>query len=239
MQAKAAAIGEARRSLAAISLLEGLDQAALTALAGRCRWSMHPRGGRVIERGSASRDVLFVVEGSVDIVDRLPSGRDIVYATVGAGEHLGELAAVDGEPRSASAVAAEPTLIAAMPTHVFLDLLRQNGEVALRLLRRLARMVRSGDVRILELASLAASQRICAELLRRARPDDGAAGLWIVQPLPPLRVIAGCAGTTRETVARTLARLYGDGVASRQGRRLLLDRAGLECRIEGLTLPDV
>jgi CRP-like cAMP-binding protein len=227
MRAKDVA-GKSARSLDGFALFQGLDAQELAALAAHCRWTVCERGDRLIERGSLTRDVLFVARGAVDIVGTLESGRDIVHATVLAGELLDELTAIDGKASSTAAVAAERSVIAAMPAGIFIDLLQRRGDVSLRLLRRLALLVRTGDVRILEPAGLVASQRICAVLLRQARPDPGGV-FWLVQPLPRLPVLAESAGTTPETVASTLARLYKAGVASREHNRLwLVDRAWME-----------
>jgi CRP-like cAMP-binding protein len=217
------------RTLVRVGILAALGEEDRAAIERRCRWRLYAAGDRIIERGSASREIYFIGRGAVDIVETTPSGRGIVFATLGAGQHFGELSAIDGEPRSASVVAAEDSMIAALPTAAFVELLERRGDVALAVLRHLARMVRSGDARIVELTTLGAAQRVYAELLRLARPDPNVAARWIVHPLPALRVIASRIGTTRETVARALGRLYASGLASRKGRSLYVpDRAGLE-----------
>jgi hypothetical protein len=93
-------------------------------------------------------------------------------------------------------------------------------------------MVRAGDLRIMELSTLAASHRVYAELLRMAEPDAAVPGRWVVRPLPPLREIASRVSTTRETVARALGQLYRGGLARRRGRVLYLsDRDRLEAYV--------
>jgi DNA-binding GntR family transcriptional regulator len=90
-------------------------------------------------------------------------------------------------------------------------------------------MVRMGDVRIMELSTLAATQRVYAEILRMAKPDAAVPGRWVIHPLPPLREIASRISTTRETVARALSLLYPTGMVRRKGKSLyILDRDKLE-----------
>ena len=97
-------------------------------------------------------------------------------------------------------------------------------------------MVRVGDVRIMELSTLAASHRVYVEILRMAVPDAAVAGRWVVRPLPPLREIAGRVSTTRETVARSLSQLYQSGLVRRKGRMLYVpDREKLEKFIESMS----
>ncbi len=217
------------RSLAGIAMFDGLDEVERKRLEERCQWRRFAAGQTILERGSDSREVLFIVQGTVNIVNYSQSGREIAYANLGTGECFGELAAIDGQPRSASVVATEPTLVAVLAAERFLELLKERAEVTFRMLTRLATMVRSGDVRIMELSTLAATQRVYAELLRMAKPDAAGTGLYVIHPLPPLREVASRVSTTRETVARAMSHLYPSGIIRRKGRSLyIMDRTKFE-----------
>ena len=216
------------KSLAQIELFADLDQDTLARLDARCRWRRYKAGERILEYGSEAREVFFIVEGSVHIVNTGLTGRDVAFARIYGGDCFGELSAIDGKPRSASAVAAEPAFVALLPASEFHRLLEERVEVTFKVLFRLAQMVRAGDVRIMELSTLAATQRVYAEILRMAQPDAAVDGLWVVRPLPPLREIASRVSTTRETVARALSQLYGNDLLRRKGRNLyLMDRQKL------------
>ncbi len=223
------------KSLSGISLFEGLDEADIRNLESRCRWRRYRDGERVLDSGSASRDVYFVVSGVVSIVNFSLSGKEVTLATAKAGSYFGELAAIDNQPRSASVVAVDDSLIAIMPAQTFIDLLNSHAEVTFRVAKRLAEIVRLSDQRIMELSTLAATQRVYAELLRMAEPDAAVPGLWVIRPLPPVREIASRVSTTRETAARALAQLYPTGLVRRKGRSLyLMDREGLREAINTL-----
>jgi len=170
-----------------------------------------------------------VVDGSVVIVNEPVPGREVAFTTIEAGTYFGEIAAIDGGPRSASVVAKENCLLASLSSDRFLELLKSNAVITFEVLQRLTGMIRAGDVRIVELSTLAARQRVFAELLRMAQPDAAIPGQWVVRPLPPLREIATQVSTTRETVVRAFAQLYKTGTVSRKGRNLyLLDRKVVE-----------
>src|SRR5262249_25048743 len=112
---------------------------------------------------------------------------------------------------------------------VFAELVKRQGEVAFRLLQRLAGMVRRGDDRIVEVSSVKSTNRVYAELLRLAEPDPAAPDLWAIKPLPPLRELASKASTTRELVASALNRLYPSGLIRRRGNNLyIINRAAVE-----------
>lgn len=216
-------------TLANIQIFADIDEAALRRLESRCRWRRVPTNQRIIDFGSDSSEVFFVIEGAVSVVNFSASGREIAFATVEAGDLFGEISAIDGQPRSASVVSAGDTLIATMPAATFIDLLKEQAEVTFRLVERMVKMVRADDVRIMELSTLAATQRVYAELLRMAKPDAVTPGLWVVRPLPPLREIASRVSTTRETAARAMSQVYATGLLRRKGRNLYLtDKSKLE-----------
>ncbi len=217
------------KSLEDIHFFADLDSKVRQKLETQCRWRRVHAGQRIIDFGSETRDVFFVAEGAVSVVNFSLSGREIAFASVEAGDSFGELSAIDGRPRSASVVAVQDSLIATMPSRTFLKVLQERVEVTFKVLKRLSHMVRSGDVRIMELSTLAATQRVYAELLRMAQPDAAVPSLWIVRPLPPLREIASRVSTTRETAARALSQITAAGLVRRKGRNLyLMDRAKLE-----------
>ena len=218
-----------RRTLHGIAVLDELGTAERVSLERECIWRRYREGERLFERGSSSNEVFFIVEGSVRIVSSSATGRDVSFARAGAGEVIGEMAAIDGLPRSASVSAAEDSLVAVLPATRFVALIKQNGEIAVKLLRRLSAMVRHTGARVVELSSLDATNRVYAQLLQLAKPDIASPDLWTVNPLPPLRELAASAGTTRELVNSALNRLYPRNLVRRRGNTLyLLDKLALE-----------
>lgn len=217
------------RTLKGVALFDCLDDAERQRLEGYCQWRVYRPGQPVIESGSDGKEVMFVVRGAVNIINFSSTRREVAFATAREGDYFGELAAIDQLPRSASAVAVEESFLAALPSDVFVDLLKRRVEVTFRVLQGLAHMVRTSDVRIMELSTLPATQRVYSELLRMAVPDAAVPSLWVVRPLPPLREIASRVSTTRETVARSLSQLYPTGLLRRKGRNLyLMDRRRVE-----------
>ena len=223
--------------LRGIQLLQSLSDAELGALEQRCRWLRFAGGQQILDRVSDNRDVFFVIEGSVRAVDFSPTGREVVYAVIGAGGHFGELSAIDGLARSASVVAIEACLLAALTATQFESLIRAQPEVAIRLLRDLVRIIRTTDQRLTEVSTLGAMARVGRELMRLATADEATGG-WLITPMPTQQDLAGRSGTTRETVARTLSQLTRDGLVQRTGRTLRIpDLVPLEAAITRLGAP--
>ena len=110
---------------------------------------------------------VFVREGFARVVN-YSIGREITLDDIGCGGHFGELAAIDGQPRSASVMALTHCSVAIMPQERFLDLVDQNPSVALKVMRGLASIIRNSTERIMDLSTLAANNRVQADLLRQA-----------------------------------------------------------------------
>jgi CRP/FNR family transcriptional regulator, cyclic AMP receptor protein len=218
-----------RGRLGKIRLLASLPAAELLSLERRCRWRRYHAGEQILDRDSTTRDVLFISEGRIRIVNYAASGREIAFAVVEAGGHVGELSAIDGEARSATVLAVTDCLIGSLSAEAFGSLLERHATVAVALLRHLSRIIRTSDERIAELSVLGAVPRVYRELLRLAEPDPGDARAWRIADLPTQQDIASRVGATRETVARALGQILTTGVVQRHGRTLLIrDREILE-----------
>ncbi|CAK0741643.1 hypothetical protein CCP2SC5_100072 [Azospirillaceae bacterium] len=150
-----------------------------------------------------------------------------------AGGYVGELAAIDGEPRSASAVALTDTLVAFLGARPFVDLVSGHPQLALAVFRRMARIIRTGTERIMDLSTLGANNRVHAELLRLGKQGVRRDNMVEISPIPIHADIASRVSTTRETVARVLSDLSRDGLIERRDQVLVIrDFARLEGMVE-------
>ncbi len=227
--------GVAPRSLANIELFKELPRAEVEAIEKLVRWRTYKAGEQILDRASDNKDAFLVVEGAVRIVNYSRSGREVAYAVVNANGFFGELAAIDGEPRSATVVAVNKALLATVSPSLFVELLSRHPSMLMTVTRRLARIVRTCDDRIMDLSTLGAVQRVYVELLRMAKPDAAGAGFWVIYPMPPHKEIAARASTTRETVARVLSQLSGDGMVEKRDKVLYIqDKKKLQAMAEAL-----
>jgi CRP-like cAMP-binding protein len=218
-----------------IELFSALTGDEIRRLEQRCKWRHFRRGEQVLDRDSESRDIMFVVKGTVRIVNYSSTGREVAYATMAAGGYFGELSALDGQPRSATVVAVEECLLASLSPDVFEEFLLSHAQAAVQVSRRLAAIIRSCDDRIMDLSTLGAMQRVYGFVMRLAEPDPVNPAVYSIYPIPTQHAIAGQVSTTRETVARALSNLNAAGIAERKGKTLYIrDRNGLESLIERL-----
>lgn len=202
-----------------IRLLESLTEAERQAIARRCAWKQFRAGEQILDPDSATRDVLFITEGEVRVVNYSVSGRETAYAHIPAGELVGEIAAIDGLARSASVVAIADCTVGIFSREEFVRLVEGHAVIAFQLLRHLTGIVRNANERIAELSTVGAVQRVYRELLRLCDDDDTGEGA-VIDPLPTQHDLASKVGTTRETVARALGQIMNAGVVERRGRTL-------------------
>ena len=208
--------------LKGIKLLGELSAGELTELGEFCLYKRFAPGEQIFDRQSDSRDVYFVVRGTVRIVNYSLSGREITLDELPPGSHFGELAALDGRPRSAGVMALTPALIVALPHRHFLKALEKYPALALKVMTHLAMIVRSSNERIMDLSTLGANNRVHAELLRQARinTEDGLTAT--LSPAPVHGDMASRVSTTRETVARVLNDLARQGTVERTKDALII-----------------
>ena len=138
-----------------------------------------PEGAVVFEEGDPGSRMYVIQSGAVRIVKRVGT-RDIMLARLGAGEAFGEMALLEGQPRSATAIVEAPSRILVIDEGAFADLIRRNGEIALRLLRRLSARLREANRQIRNFVSADAMGR-AVEVLRALSGTPGADGF---RPIP-------------------------------------------------------
>lgn len=219
-----------------VDLLEGLAGERLDAIGRQCAWRAYEAGQRLVAREDADRDVHFIVAGTVRVTTYSAGGRETSFRELAAGTSFGELAAIDGRPRTADVVALTPGLLASMPPTAFRELLREEWRVNERVLVRLADLARGLVDRVVELSTLNVQQRVCMELLRLARAQGSGPREVRIEPAPKHMELANRVSTYREQVTRELTALTKAGVVVRDGPALVVrDVAGLKRIAEGST----
>jgi CRP/FNR family transcriptional regulator, cyclic AMP receptor protein len=227
--------------LARLALLRDADPAALAAAAPAARWLSVGPGELVLDFGDTTDDVFFVAEGAVRVVVRTPLGQEVILGDLGPGDVFGEMAAIDGAPRSANVAALHASRLCRLPAAAFLEIALRSPAVGLRVMRVLTTRLRLQDERLFEQVVLPVRYRLASELLRLSRPRDGrgAAAERVVSPPPPQHVLAARIGTRRETISLMLTELSREGLVEATPRAIVLPRpealrAAIEAHLRGL-----
>jgi CRP-like cAMP-binding protein len=217
-------------ALAAVPLFAGLDTAGLVSLARAVRPRRFRRGEVVFHLGDPG-DALFVVSaGAVKITLPSEGGDEAIIATLRPGDFFGELALLDGAPRSATAVALEPTETLVLPREPFRALIATEPAIRDALLAAVARELRRLTVHVEELHFLDIAGRLAARLAHLAtvhgKPGrDGTLRLDAPLTQTDLASMVGC---TRQSVNKLLGLFVGDGlIALDRDTIVIVDLDGL------------
>ena len=222
-----------RETLRQFSVFDGLTDQAIDRLDSQCVWRDYEPNELIIDEHEERDDVYFILNGKVRIFVRAPSGKQTTLADIGDGEFFGELAAIDGQTRSATIIALTRVTLAKMPGRVFRETTYHNRDVAEALMRHIVSYVRMLNVRLSEQRYLNVNSRIIAELLRLARPSREQPGQARISPPPIHQDLADRVNTHREAISRELKALReANLVEQRRGALVLLDVEKLKEQIE-------
>lgn len=213
---------EPLRSVAKISLFHLLDQGAIGNLDAQCVWRRVEAGTWVLDYRDESTDVFFILRGRLRVM-ALSAGREIILRDLAEGEFFGELAAIDGRPRSAAIIAITDADIGRMSAARFREAIHSHSCVCDDVMHQLAAEIRKLTHRVNELSTMNVGSRLRSELLRLSRPrvEDG---LAVVTPPPTHAELASRISTHREAVTRELKSLERSGLIERRRGAIVLLR---------------
>jgi CRP-like cAMP-binding protein len=218
-----------------IPFLRQLGQPDADALLARVRKRTVARSQPILRAGAAGDDVVLVISGRVQLVAYGMAQREVLLAIRGPGELIGEMAALGGRRRSASAIAVDDVEAGFLTGDEFRRFLREHPEAALVLIRMLIRRLAEADRDRVDLATQDSVGRIAKRLLDLAAdhgtPSEGGTRIELSLTQDEL---ARWTGATRETVSRALRLMRQLGWVSTDNRKItVLDPGALRERSGG------
>lgn len=219
-------------SLRRCVLFEHVDEDALRTLADQMRRRRFRRGEVIFHQDDVGESLQVVVTGAVKIVLPSQEGDEAIIASLHPGDFFGELALLDGGPRSTTATALEATETLALGREGFLRLLADDPSVVQALLRALAEELRRLTGHVGELHFLDLAGRLATRLTRLAREADPRAAGRVELDWPFTQSdLASMIGGTRQSVNKLLAGLVDDGLLAIERDTLIItDLAALDAR---------
>ncbi|HSC27094.1 MAG TPA: Crp/Fnr family transcriptional regulator, partial [Vicinamibacterales bacterium] len=188
------------------------------------------RGDTIFEQGQPSDAFYTIASGRVKVFKMMPTGKDLILEVFGPGDPLGAVAAYDGRPFPASAVALEDTICLEIPRPAFFRLLEEHPSLVRGLMLGLTLRLVELTNRLTELSGGRIETRFARLFLKLAaemgRPEQG--GTFV--PLPLSRQeLADMTGTTIETCIRIMSRWGKENlVKTEKAGFVVLDRKALE-----------
>jgi CRP/FNR family cyclic AMP-dependent transcriptional regulator len=204
----------ALETLGRCRLFAGLGPEALQTIARTLR-VRHFRRGEVLFHEGDPGDALFIVaSGAIKVVVPSDEGEEAILATLRRGDFLGELALLDGAPRSASAIALEATDTLTLPRAQFRALASMEPAIRDALLAALARELRRLTTHVAELHFLDLTGRLAARLARLAEENGEVMPDGSIRLDAPLTQsdLGAMIGATRQSVNKLLREFEKDGL---------------------------
>jgi len=223
-------------ALGEVPLFRLLPDDDLETLASACRIRRFRRGEVIFHQGDPGDALHVMLAGRVKISSPSDSGVEAILTTLRPGEFFGALALIDGEPRSATATAVEPSETMVLPRERFRQLVNERVEVRDIVFAELARELRRLTNHVEELHFLDIAGRLASLLVRMAEEQTASAEGGDPSPTE-LRLdgpitqgeLAAMVGSTRQSVNKLLGFFVDDGLIRIERDAIVIqDLAGLQ-----------
>ena len=170
------------------------------------------------EAGSA---LFVIISGKVKISRTSSDGREVILSILSESDFFGEMAILDGLTRSATVISIEDSELYIIQRNQFLELLKSHPEISISLLQELTQRLRTADMKIKALTLKDAEGKVATVILQIA-DDYGKIkqGLVEIEKLPLQQDLANMAGTSRETISRTLHSFAKKDLVEIEGTKL-------------------
>ncbi len=219
-------LGPKREALRQHALFRGMTAPEIDDMIAHSTERRVARGGVIFNKGETGSSMMAVLAGQVRVSTMSADGREVTLNLIGPGQILGELAVLDGKPRSASATAVVDTLLMVVERKHFLPLLRRHEGLAERLLVTLCERLRQTSLTLEDVALTTMPARLARVLVRLAERHgraDATGGIRI-EAGTSQRDLANLVASSRESVNKQLRAWREEGVLTVEGRAIVLRR---------------
>ncbi len=212
---------ELLRTVPIFSELSDPDIESLSSVATRRRY---PKDTVVFYENDEGDSFFMILSGRVKVTILGDDAREVILSMLGPGDFFGEMALLDDEPRSATAIAVEDAELFALQRSDFASVLERTASISAALIRVLTQRLRKANHQISTLALLDVYGRVARVLIEMAQDEgrrlrDGS----IAFRRATHQEIANRIGTTRETVTRMMKDLERQGYVRVSGREFVLE----------------
>lgn len=139
--------------LSRVPVFQGLTEEAIASLADMAKFNQYTEGSTVFKEGDPGDRLYVIASGNVDIYAGKGGSDEVKIKTLGVAEVFGEMALLDGMPRSATVIVAEKTILFYISRSDFHHFLVSNPEVSLKLIETISRRLRDTNKKLLDIAN--------------------------------------------------------------------------------------
>ena len=173
-------------------------------------------GSLMIEQGGEARSIYLVLTGALKVVWFTKNGHEIWLSELSEGSIVGEISALNDEPRSSSVVAKTDTVLVEISIENFRAAMNASIQLTQAVARALASRVRATSQQVVGLVGLPLAARVHAELQRIGKVDKDDSERLIVRTPPSVSQLAEQVHASREATSRALSTLQKRGLILRE-----------------------
>ncbi|GBD86387.1 cAMP receptor protein [bacterium BMS3Abin03] len=183
----------------------------------------YPKQSVILSEEDAGSALFVIISGKVKVArsSKDDASKEVILSILNPSDFFGEMALLDGMTRSANVIALEDSKLFIIQRNDFLNLLEQHPEVSITLLQELTQRFRAASMKIKALSLKDAEGKVATVILQLA-DDIGKIkqGVVEIEKLPFQHDLANMAGTSRETISRTLHSFAKKGLIELEGSKL-------------------
>lgn len=192
-----------------VPLLAGITEAEAASLFEMSEKMRLKNGAYLVEIGQTEQAFFVILSGQVNVVLAGGNSKSITLATLGAGECIGEMGALDQQPASATVIADGAVDVLRLDRNAFGEVLQQNPRISVAILQTLARRLHRTHQQIVRLATVSVQGRVGRALMDMATPMPS--GELQIKGKLTQTALADTVCASREMVGRVLKDLEGKG----------------------------
>lgn len=207
--------------LSYVPIFSMLSREVLDEIEKRGRRRTFAKDESIVLEEEKGNSFFIIIEGKVKVSQAGSDGREVVLTMLNDSDFFGEMSLIDGREISANITSMEESEIFILHRDDFLDLMKRHPEISIALLTELTHRLRTADTRIKSLSLKDAEGKIASVLIHLADESGKIKqGTVEIEKLPYQHDLANMAGTSRETVSRTLHMFAEKGLVTLSGSRL-------------------
>jgi len=206
-----------------VPLFYGLDQDYLSKISNIVSEQTYGKNEPIIYENEEGHRLYLIRKGRMKVSQTNSEGKEVILSILSKGDFFGEMALLGGASRSANVVSLEKSEVLIIDYHDFKQLIEDDSGIAIYLLKEMGKRQRKSNQVIKELSLNNAEHRIVMSIIRLSeelgRIKEGEV---VIKNMPLQKDIAKMAGTSRETVSRTLSKFEKEGYLKKNRRELTI-----------------
>lgn len=192
-----------------LPMLAGLSESQAVALASAAQKRTFKNGESLVKAGQLTDNIFIILSGRANVVLQAGSDKAITLASLGVGECIGEMTALDRQPHCTHVVADGPLHALTLNPQTFMGVLQENPRVAANLLKSMSRHMVRASRQIVWLTTVSVQGRVARTLIDLALQADN--GELHIKSKVTNVDLAKRVGASREMVGKALKEFQAKG----------------------------